>query len=700
MSDPIPDVPVKSARRSIWSRVSIVWLVPIVALLIALGLAWQNYSERGPLIEIVFDDASGIRANETQLRYRDVAVGIVEKVGFTDDLDQVVVSVRVDKGVAPYVDSSAQFWVVRPEVTTQGVTGLDTVLSGVYLQGLWDRTPGTAQHDFQGLASAPLLPTGEQGLRVTLRSRDQTLTGNSPIIYKGVEVGRVGPASVSTDGTTVEAEAVIFAPHDALVTETTRFWNSSGFSVSLGPSGAALNFGSLATLIAGGVTFDTFVTGAALAQNGTDFDVYADNASARASVFSHEDGQPVNLVAVFEGNITGLTVGAAVELEGLRIGEVSGINGYIDAARFGDDSLRLQTIISIQPARLGLEGDSSSMETMAYLQNQVENGGLRARLVTGSLFTGGLKVQLLRTDDRSGQINMDAQPYPEIPTVASQITDAADTVQGTLDRFNDLPIEELMQSAVSFLDNASSLVGSAQTQAIPGEVMNLLGDARTLTASPEVQALPGQVGQTMAGITAAVGDLQAVIADLRQADAVNRIVDAIDNVQQVAGEIGEGFEGMPGLVQSIDDLATQWQSLPLEGVVTQAESLLATADSVLGDPRTRQLPADLSGALNSLQAVLDEARGGNLVGNANDALAAASRAADQLAAATNDLPALSQRLNALVTQAGGTLSGFDQNATMMRDLSLALRQINTAASAITDLARALERRPNSILFGR
>lgn len=701
MSDPIPDVPVKPARRSLTSRLSIVWLVPIIALIIAVGLAWQNYNDRGPLIEIVFDDASGVRANETELRYRDVGVGIVESVGFTDDLDQVVVSVRIDKAVAPYVDTGAQFWVVRPEVTTQGVTGLDTVLSGVYLQGLWDRTPGESENRFEGLPSAPLLATGQQGLRVLLRSSDQTLTGNSSIIYKGVEVGRVGPATVAADGQTVQAEAVIFAPHDALVTEATRFWNSSGFSVSLGPTGAALNFGSLATLISGGVTFDTFVSGAPLAQDGTAFDVFGDNSAARSSLFTRQDGQPVNLVAVFEGNVTGLAVGAAVELEGLRVGEVSGINGYFDTDRFGDDNLRLQAVLSIQPSRLGLEGDSSAMETLDYLQQQVREDGLRARLVTGSLLTGGLKVQLLRDADAvAAEIDMNAQPYPEVPATQSQITDAATTVEGTLARVNDLPIEELMQSAIGFLDNASTLVGSAQTQAIPGEVAALLGDVRNLTGAPEVQALPAQLGATMASITGAVEDLRAVMSDLRDADAAGRILEAVDQVKAVVTDVGTGLEGLPELLATVDELAQSWRDLPLEGVVTQAESFLATADSVLGDPRTRQLPADISSALDSLRAVLDEARDGSLIANANSALASASRAADQLATATDGLPALSAQVNALVVQAGGTLSSFDENASLMRDLRLALRQINSAATAINDLARALERRPNSILFGR
>ena len=145
MSDttPSPDpVPVEEGKPSIWERISFIWLIPIIALAVALGAAWNNYNDQGPLIEITFDNAAGVKADETVLRYRDIQVGVVEQVGFTPDLEQVRVSVRIDKELADHIDADARFWVVRPEVSAQGVSGLDTVLSGVYIQGVWDSTPG------------------------------------------------------------------------------------------------------------------------------------------------------------------------------------------------------------------------------------------------------------------------------------------------------------------------------------------------------------------------------------------------------------------------------------------------------------------------------------------------------------------------------------------------------------------------------
>lgn len=92
--DPVIETP-KSEPSS--RRVSAVWLIPLIALAISLTVAWRSYNDRGPTIEIVLDSAAGVTAGATTLRYRDVQFGVVEKLGFTPDLKNVVLTARVDK---------------------------------------------------------------------------------------------------------------------------------------------------------------------------------------------------------------------------------------------------------------------------------------------------------------------------------------------------------------------------------------------------------------------------------------------------------------------------------------------------------------------------------------------------------------------------------------------------------------------------
>jgi len=112
--------------------------------IVSLGVAWRSYSQRGPLIEIQFDNAAGVEAGQTAIRFRNVTVGVVEDMEFTPNLARVVVKARIDKDMAQYLDADTEFWLVRPQVNAQGVTGIETVLSGVYIETYWDDPSASA----------------------------------------------------------------------------------------------------------------------------------------------------------------------------------------------------------------------------------------------------------------------------------------------------------------------------------------------------------------------------------------------------------------------------------------------------------------------------------------------------------------------------------------------------------------------------
>jgi paraquat-inducible protein B len=892
MTDSIPPVPVAPARRSLLDRVSLIWVVPLAAVLVALGVAWQSYREQGPLIQIEFEDASGIVARETELRYRDVAVGVVERVQFTADLGRVVVSVRVEPGIAPYLDEDAQFWVVRPEITPQRITGLETVLGGVFIAGSWDAEPGETLERFEGRPSSPLLAAGQEGLEFTLRSTDGTLTSTMPLLYKGVTVGQVGRPEVGEDGVSVTAPAVIYAPYDRLVTEATVFWDASGFTLSLGAAGAEVDFASLSSLLVGGLAFDTFVSGATPAQDGDTFEAYLYEASARDAIYADPNSPVLELSAVFTGNVAGLAVGAPVELGGLRVGEVTDVDGLIDPNRFGDDEIHLQAVLTIQPARLGLDGEAGRDEILRILQTRIEEDNLRARLATGSLL-GGLKVELVEVEDAPpGAIDLAALPFPALPVADSRITDIAGTAEGLLERVDNLPVEELLDSAIGLFDNASVLIASQDTQAIPGEIRALLGDVRNVTASPEVQALPGQIGQTLGEIDATVTEIRGLLERLRDQQAVERTLAAVDSANQALQSIDAAAQGVPDLVARLDALAVKAQGLeiepllaeitgaaadaralinqpgvqtlpnrvslaaeeataaltearailtevnaaelgprlaatldsarqaalsietaaegapelverlnsiaarvdalpldplvteatgvatdlrallqqpgvaelpqrlvaladeatlalndargilatvndadlanrlanaitageeaatavrdgaarlpeiaeraesfiaglgelPLEELVGEATAFASSANALVSSEATQALPADLSAALAEVQAILAEVRAADVVGNINATLQSARAAADSL-------PALLERAGGLLDQAGTTLTGFDGTAALVNEAEDAIREVGAAASAVADLARAIERDPNSLIFG-
>lgn len=652
MNDDIPDIQIEPARRSFLERASIVWLVPVAALLIAVGIALNTWRDRGPLIEIAFSEAGGIIANETQLKYRNVTVGIVERIRFSDDLDRVLLEVRVDKDVAPFVDDDAEFWVVRPEVTASGVSGLETVLSGVYIEGAWDNQPEGTQYAFTGSDEAPLITSGRRGLMIELRSsRDSGLTENTPILYKGIEVGRLGRAQISRDGRWVFADAIIYEPQDRLVTTATRFWDTSGFSFSLGPNGAELDFSSVSSLITGGITFDTLVSGGQTVRPGSVFEVFPDEASARTSIFEETDGSAITVSMLFEDNVSGLAAGAPVEWRGVNVGEVLNVTGLVDEDRFGDARVRLLATAELRPSRFGLTGDLSEGDVLDYLEERIAEG-LRARLVSASILTGGLKIELLSVEDAApGALQRDADPFPVLPVTESEIADVTATAEGVFQRINALPVEELLESAISFLDNATALVSSEDVRETPGELRGLLSDARGLVGSDEVQALPGELSAAMADIRGATTDLREILASLTEAGAADRLVAAIEQVTATGKAAQDALAGIPEVTERIDALVAKATALPLEDLTTEATQLATDARTLIGGEAAQALPKEAADALAALQQILTDLTEAKTAEQLSAALSSAGEAAEAVEQATAGIPRVVERLDRIVANA-------------------------------------------------
>ncbi len=694
MGDIPPPVAITPTRKIFMGRASVVWLIPIMALAIALGVAWKAYHDRGPLISIEFENGAGIAARETELRYRDITVGIVEKVVFAPDLSAVIAHVRLDKNVAPYVDVASSFWVVRPELTARGVSGLDTVLSGVYIEGAWDSDIGPKETKFRGLKDTPLFRQGQQGLEIALRTTPGgRLADNSPITYRGIEVGRVGKASISKQGNFAIAEAIIYEPHGRLISESTRFWDTSGFTFSVGPGGAEIDFSSFATLVGGGLTFDTFVSGGGIVPDGTVFEVFEDETAARDSLFNASEVETLEMRVVFDENISGLAIDAPVELSGLKIGKVQSVSGVIDSDAFGDSRVRLNAVLAIQPARLGLQDNVTPEAALRFLIQRIQEG-LRARLASAGLLVGGLKIELVQVDDAPQAIVRTGEGIiPIIPTTDSEISDVAGTVEGVVTRINKLPIEELLTSAIEFLDSAEAFISDEDLRETPQDVRALLGDMRGIMTSEDVQGIPVK-------LNAALSRFERLMAQLEEEQFATRLAKAVDAAAAAANGVSVSVEGVPALIAQIEAVAAKAEAMPLEDLTTQLTALTTTADEILGTEAARKLPEDLSAALQEINATLAELRAGGAVTNINATLDSARKAADAVAVSTQDFPALVKRMRGVLDQASSTIAGYNKGEVLSRDARAALRDISKAADAMASLARMLERNPSAFIRGR
>ena len=678
-----------------------VWLVPIAALIVALGVAWQNYSDRGPLISVTFPEASGIIKGETKLKFRDVEVGYVEELRFTAGLQSVRADIRVDQDIAPYIGSESQFWIVRPQIGPQGVSGLDTVLSGVYIAGFWDTEATGPVTEFAGLARAPVSGAGREGLRVVLRAKDGTkITDGTPVLHKGIEVGQLNNPRLDTRGEFVLVDAFIRAPHDQLITSATRFWDASGFSFSLGAGGAKLDVESLAALVGGGISFDTIVSGGRKPSDGMIFDLFKSEEDVRNSIFNSPGGRAQSFGILFEGTVAGLSVGAPVEFRGVRIGEVASLSAEFTDQDTDISEVQLVVVIAINPTALGLDPKASDDEVQDFMAQSVA-AGLRARLTTANILTGGLKVELAELDaDPPARIITGQLPYPILPSVAADISDVSASAEGVFTRINNLPVEELMSAAITLLNSMNSIANDPNIADIPKQAAGLIADTRRIVASDQIAGLPEEIGTVLARLKRASGDLETLVARVSDDAVADDLIAAIAAARTASTNLRDASMGLPALATQIEALAAKAAELPMEDLVASSSALVSTIDAFAKSEAMTELPPALTAALAEIRALTARINQGTLVAHAEDTLGAAKRAADQIAASSERLPELISQLNRAATTARTTLEGFDTNSRIPQNTLSALREIQRAAEAVSSLARAIERRPSSLLTGR
>ena len=645
---------------------SAVWLVPLVAVLIAGAIAWQSFRDQGVLISVTFPDASGVTIGETTLRFREVVVGVVEDVGFTSDLDSVNVYIRVNNEIAPYLDEDAAFWIVQPQVTTRGVEGLGTILSGTYVEGTWDSEAGEAQDAFLGAERAPIVPPGVEGTAIVLRSGDSARLGaGAPILYRGIQVGEVAAPRLSTDGTEVRLDAFVLAPYDRQLTTATRFWDASGVTVSLGGSGFEISVGSIAAILEGGINFDTLISGGEAIETGYVFDIFDDRGDALASTFEAPSARSVRFSALFPSAASGLTEGAAVRYQGVRVGLVTAITGFVRPDDPSGD-VQLLAVMALQPPRMGLPDMESDLDGIDFVDRLVRSG-LRAQLVSTSILGGDLAIDLVDAPpiDEVG-LEIGVADNPLIPTIEGDTASITASAEGVLTRINDLPVEELLAAATDLLNNVNRIASDESTRAIPAATLaaieggeGLVRDARAIVASPQTAGVLGNV-------QAITADLRGVAARVAEREVVDAVADALLSAQGAIANIERGTADLDALARSalvvFDEAGRIVSSEDVQAIPALAREAIDGGRAVLTSPSIAAILDDTAGATADVRRLAARLSTDEVAGAVEAALGNVDRVARNVAEGTADLGALRASIDAAARGAETLLASEDAAA--------------------------------------
>ncbi|PTN51099.1 paraquat-inducible protein B, partial [Achromobacter xylosoxidans] len=233
----VASTPAASRKRR---RLSWIWLVPLIAAVGGLALVVRVWMEAGPTATISFQTAEGLEAGKTQVRYKEVVVGVVERVALNSDRSGIVATVRINKDAGSLLQEGTMFWVVRPRLTLSGVSGLSTLFSGAYIgvdpsdQFRQETETRATKYSFVGLETPPEVQQDRAGKRFTLKAHDLgSLDIGSPVYFRRIAVGEVVAYHLDSSGEGVNVQVFIDAPNDDFVNSATRFWNASGVDFSV-----------------------------------------------------------------------------------------------------------------------------------------------------------------------------------------------------------------------------------------------------------------------------------------------------------------------------------------------------------------------------------------------------------------------------------------------------------------------------------
>ncbi len=486
---------------------SMIWVVPIVALLIGGWLAFKAWSEQGPVITITFETAEGLEAGQTKIKFKDVEVGKVTSIDLNADLSAVVVTAEMEKSAVQYMTDATQFWVVRARVAAGEVTGLGTLFSGAYI-GCNPSKAGKSTRHFTGLEKPPVLTGHLPGEHFVLKAETLgSLDIGAPVYYRGIKVGQVVAYDFDELADSINVRVFVEAPFHEKVRQNSRFWNASGVHVQLGTEGVQIDTHSLVSILLGGVAFDLpkHLDAGEPAEPNHVFKLFADRSNIDEPAYSL---QRYYLMS-FSQNVRGLSIGAPVEIRGIKIGEVIDIQLEVDDASL---DARVEVLVLVEPERIDpvVGGGPSAAAALAqgheFDMPRMVDKGLRAQLKTGNVLTGQLYVELDFYPEAAPEKLASRNGYPVIPTVPAPLEQLAQRVNNILKQIEQMPLQQIgtdLRATIRSLD--ATLV-----------TYRRLGEGVDAELVPRLNTALDQLQHSMQGLTSTLGPDSALNYNARK----------------------------------------------------------------------------------------------------------------------------------------------------------------------------------------
>ncbi len=450
----------------------IVWLVPLIAAIIGGWMIYKYYSKLGPKIYITFKNSGGLEPKQSFIKFRDVKVGVIEKVEILKGSDGVMVVARMNKDVEPFLNETTRFWLVKPEISIGKIRGLDALVSGTYIQ-MYAKLGKERRRFFKGLEEPPTSLFEKNGKTFKLISqKSYGLSQGSPVYYKQIKVGRIEKV-LERDGR-VLVYIFVKEPYYRKINGSTRFWNIQNVDISIEQMGLNIELNPLAQVILGGVEFDSVEPGEANLSTFVLYPTYKEAFRKRLGVGMESY---MDFVFKFKNGVEGLDFKSVVKFKGFKIGEVKSINSKIDKE---GKELNTSVVASLDISAFKRNLDEDGFKNLLELVKR----GLKAQIRQNLLGVASIELTF---SGKGGRLIKEKNRYI-FPTVGVMRSEIIKSLEEILKKIKNLPLEKALNSFSSTFDKSKATIV---------ELKKSLKNINVLLENNATKEIPKNLAQTL-----------------------------------------------------------------------------------------------------------------------------------------------------------------------------------------------------------
>lgn len=180
-------------------------------------------------ITIIFDDVEGVKKDFSQLTYKGVDIGKVTDVSLTSN-HKVKVKALIYDDYDSFAKEGSIFFLKKPRISLQEVANLGSTVMAVNIGVI--KGEGKYKNSFVGFDSQPSVSKSHFG--TVFKVYDSTASSvnvDAPVYYKNVEIGKVLKIDLTTDGSNVVVDCLIWDKYTKFIRTNSEFYDISGFEM-------------------------------------------------------------------------------------------------------------------------------------------------------------------------------------------------------------------------------------------------------------------------------------------------------------------------------------------------------------------------------------------------------------------------------------------------------------------------------------